>query len=341
MLEKPGLADENIAACLQAEFGLRVAELAFLPLGADLNTAAYRVVADDHTPYFLKLRRQSAFDETSVTLPSVLHHQGLAHIIAPRPTQTGQPCANLDAFKAILYPFVEGRNGYEVSLSDHQWRDLGATLRSLHTANWPPALLRSLHPETYSPQWRESVSKYLELIEQEAWDDPLASDLAAFLSGKHGEILDLIQRADRLAQTLQTQPPEWVVCHADLHAGNLLLGADDALYLVDWDTPILAFKERDLMSIGGGLMGNQRTAEEEIALFYQGYGPTQINQAALAYYRYERIIEDLAVECQQILSTSEGGEDRIQALHYLKSNFLPNQTLAIAYRSDQTQSPSR
>ena len=49
MLEKPDLPDEKIIACLQAEYGLRVATIAFLPLGADLNTAVYRVVADDGT----------------------------------------------------------------------------------------------------------------------------------------------------------------------------------------------------------------------------------------------------------------------------------------------------
>ena len=56
MLERPDLQDERIVACLQKEFGVPVAQVAFLPLGADLNTAVYRVVAEDGTPYFLKLR---------------------------------------------------------------------------------------------------------------------------------------------------------------------------------------------------------------------------------------------------------------------------------------------
>ena len=56
VLEKPDLQDENIIACLQDEYGLLVVQIAFLPLGADLNTAVYRVVADDETSYFLKLR---------------------------------------------------------------------------------------------------------------------------------------------------------------------------------------------------------------------------------------------------------------------------------------------
>jgi spectinomycin phosphotransferase len=102
---------------------------------------------------------------------------------------------------------------------------------------------------------------------------------------------------------------------------------------------MLAPKERDLMFIGGGLMGNKRTPEEEEALFYRGYGPTQVDLRALAYYRCERIIEDIAVECQQIFSTAEGGDDRAQALDYLKANFLPNQTIDLALRTPTGASP--
>ncbi|MCX6030017.1 MAG: hypothetical protein NT169_12070 [Chloroflexi bacterium] len=77
MLEKTDLQDERIVACLRDEYGLRVVQVAFLPLGADLNTAVYRVVADDGTPYFLKLRG-GVFDETSVALPKFLSDQGIA-----------------------------------------------------------------------------------------------------------------------------------------------------------------------------------------------------------------------------------------------------------------------
>jgi spectinomycin phosphotransferase len=336
MLEKPELEDEKIIFCLKTEYGLLVTQLAFLPWGLDLNAAAYRVIADGETAYFLKLRRETAFDETSVALPCFLHAQGISQIIAPLTTQAGQRCGNLDGFKVILYPFVEGRDGYEANLSDRQWHDLGAVLRSLHAARLPPSLLRCLPQEAYPPQWRQSVRNCLGQVESQVGDDPIAAGLAAFLNGKRGEILDLVGRADRLAEALQSRLPDWVVCHSDIHAGNLLVSADGALYLVDWDSPILAPKERDLMSIGGGLMGNKRPPEEEEALFYQGYGRTQIDSTALAYYRYERIIEDIAVYCQQIFSTCQGSEDRERALYYLKSNFLPGQTIELAYRSDNT-----
>jgi len=52
----------------------------------------------------------------------------------------------------------------------------------------------------------------------------------------------------------------------------------------------------------------------------------------LAYYRDERIIQDIAAFCEQIFSSPAGGEDREQSLRYLKSNFLPNETIEIARR---------
>ena len=124
------------------------------------------------------------------------------------------------------------------------------------------------------------------------------------------------------------------MCHADLHAGNLLIDECGALYIVDWDTAILACKERDLMFPGGGLGGGWRTAEEEEIPFYQGYGQTQVDPFALAYYRYERIIQDVEIYCEQLLLSSAGGDDREQALRYCLSNFLPGGTIELAYRSE-------
>jgi len=314
---------------------LNVVQVAFLPLGADLNTAVYRVAVEDETPYFVKLRR-GVFDETAVALPKFLSDQGIKQIIAPLATKTGQLRASLDAFKLILYPFIEGRDGYEVDLSDRHWGEFGTALKRIHTAVVPPALISRIQQETYSPQWREIVKTFLARVEDDTFDDPVAIKLAVFLKAKRDETLDLVGRAERLAQALQARSPEFVLCHSDIHAGNILIDANDAFYIVDWDNPILAPKERDLMFIGGGQGFGGHTAREEETLFYGGYGQTQIDPIALAYYRYERIIQDIAVECKQIFLTTDGGEDRERSLRYLTSNFLPNNTIEIAYKSDKT-----
>jgi hypothetical protein len=140
-------------------------------------------------------------------------------------------------------------------------------------------------------------------------------------------------RAERLAWT---RSPAKRACFVpfDVHAGNIRLMAR-MICIVDWDDPILAPKERDLMYPGGaqGFVG--RPAHEEEALFYRGYGPAAIDPEALAYYRYERIVQDIAIYCELILTTGEARDDRAQSLRYLASNFMPNNTIEMAYRSDR------
>lgn len=337
MLEKPDLKDERIIACLNDEYGVPAGQVSFLPIGADRNTAVYRIAAADDRVYFLRLRGRG-FEEASVSLPKYLQDQGIEQIIAPVTTATGKSWATLDAFRVILYQFIEGRNGYEVRLSDRHWREFGAAVKRLHTVALPSSLLGRVPVEAYTPRWREMVTAFLARVEVDCFAEPVAARLAGFLRARREEIVYLVARAERLAQELKARPREFVLCHSDLHAGNLLVGVDDALYIVDWDDPVLAPKERDLMFVGGGQGFVGRTPQEEEALFYEGYGQTEIDPEALAYYRYERIVQDIALFSEQILTAEKGNQDRAQSLKYLTSSFLPDGTLEIAYRSDRTQS---
>lgn len=333
MLEKPLLQDKRIIAHLWQAYGTQITRVEFLPLGADYHTAVYRVVTRESAPYFLKLRKGN-FEETSLTVPQFLHEQGIRQVTPPRKTKDGQLWTGLDGYVCILYPYIAGRDGFEGALSDDQWIDFGVALKGIHTVTLPPALQAQIPSETYSPHWREAVKSFQAQVEHTGYVDPVAAKMAAFMKAHRDEIRLLIVRAEQLASNLQSQPLERVLCHSDIHAGNLLLAPDADLYIVDWDNPVLAPKERDLMFIGGGVGGAWNSVREE-ALFYQGYGSREINLTALTYYRYERIIQDIAAYCEQILLTGEGGADREQGLHYFASQFLPNNVLEIAYQTDQ------
>ena len=154
MLEKPAIPDQHILTCLQVEYGLEFAQVTFLPIGADINTAVYRVDAANGTPYFLKLRKGS-FDPITVEVPLLLKTQGSgancganggavsAATIAPLETRAGRLWGSLEPYTLILYPFVEGRDGYQVALSDRQWIDFGAVLRGVHETQAPAHWLRA------------------------------------------------------------------------------------------------------------------------------------------------------------------------------------------------------
>ena len=65
MLEKPAIEDFLIKDCLKDQYGLRDVILEFLPIGNDVNTAVYKVLANKTSHLYLKLRRND-FNKASV-----------------------------------------------------------------------------------------------------------------------------------------------------------------------------------------------------------------------------------------------------------------------------------
>ena len=65
-----------------------------------------------------------------------------------------------------------------------------------------------------------------------------------------------------------------------------------------------------------------------------GLGARQMTSRLSSLWYAILIASGIAVFCQHISSTDEGHLDRKQSLRYLKSNFLPNGTIEIAFRSD-------
>ncbi|RPI84126.1 MAG: aminoglycoside phosphotransferase family protein [Chloroflexi bacterium] len=333
MLEKPPIQDNRIIAQLRQAYGLNISEVEFLPLGADANTAVYRVVTGESAPYFLKLRKDN-FEETSVLVPRFLYDQGIRQIIPPLKTLNGQLWSELEFYTCFLYPFIQGCSGFEAALSDTQWIEFGDALKRIHTTILPPEIEKQIPSATYSPRWREMVREFQAQVEHSNFEDPVAAKMAVFMRSHKEEISELVERAKVLGEVLQTQPLERVLCHSDIHGGNLLLTRSEDFYIVDWDNPILAPKERDLMFIGGGI-GMNWNSEREEALFYKGYRSININLTALTYYRFERIVQDIAAFCELILLTTQGGEDREQGFQYFTSQFLPKNVIEIAHQTNR------
>lgn len=332
MLTPPDLPDGAIAAVLRERYGLRVAHVAFLPLGADSNTFAFRVVADGAQARFLKLRR-GGFREVAVRVPAFLYASGVRNVMAPLATAEGAFWTVAHGFAWMLYPFFEGREGYEVALSRAQWSALGETFRAAHSARLPADLAALVPRETYSPRWRDAARAFDREADREH-DDPGGARLADLWLRNRSEIRLVVERADELARRLETAALAQVVCHADLHGANVLVGAGDALAVVDWDEVILAPKERDLMSVGGGLFGGWNPDVEE-RWFYAGYGPAVVDPVALAYYRYERIVADFAAYADEIWNQRIGPEDREIGVRQLAGQFLPGHVIDIAHRTYQ------
>lgn len=88
------------------------------------------------------------------------------------------------------------------------------------------------------------------------------------------------------------------------------------------------------MYIGGGV-GSVWNAPEQSAAFYRGYGPADVDPVAIAYYRYERIVEDVALACAHLFSadaadSARARRDRALTLRFFKAQFEPGDVVAAA-----------
>lgn len=319
-------SDQSVIGCLYTEYGIEVATLTLLPLGADMHASVYK--AQGESAYFVKLK-QGHHDEISVAIVELLHAAGIQPIIPPIKTIQGQSTKRVEGFTLIVYPFVEGVDGFHRALADHQWIQLGKALRQVHDIAVPPSLQHRVRREVYSPQWRNAVRA----LHLEKRDDRIAEKLWEFIQEKRAEIRRLVDRAEQLAHELRDQAHPFVLCHSDIHGGNVLLDGNERFYIVDWDEPIMAPKERDLMFIGGGV-GNMWNKAREEKLFYQGYGPTEVNPKLLAYYRHERIVEDIAEYGQKLLLTTEGGEERPEMYKQFIDMFKPEGVVDKAFQTN-------
>jgi spectinomycin phosphotransferase len=333
MTEKLSLSPQSIIECLNTHYGIAVTSLILLPLGADMRASVFKAETGSGPAYFIKLKQGHHYD-MSVTLLALLQASGIQQIIPPVKTIDGELTRHINNFTLTVYPFVEGQNGFCYNLTDDQWVTLGMVLRQVHAFEVPPSLKNRIRKENYSPKWREAVRTLNSHIEKDVTGDEAALKLQTFMREHRSEIHRLVNRAEALSQKVQEQSPEFVLCHSDIHGGNVLIDGNGTFYIVDWDEPIMAPKERDLMFIGGGVANvwnNQR--EEEF--FYMGYGKVDINRVILAYYRHERIVEDIAEYAQALLLTTTGGEKRPEMYQQFRSMFDPNGVVDIAFNTDE------
>ena len=323
MREDPHLDHGAIAASLAAHYGLEVASVAYLPLGYDFAAAAYRVVAADGAEYFLKIR-SGPVHEPGLLVPRALIERGVPNILAPLRTLAGDlwcPLGGDSGHTVVLSPFVRGENAAGPGLTDAQWREFGSTLRAVHASGLGDELRGLLRVEAFALPSAALVRRILDLVDGSAFEGAVAVRFAAFWRGHVGRIRSVLDRAEALGRGLRARPFDLVLCHADIHAANVLVGADGRIHLVDWDGPLLAPPERDLLFVVGSRIARAVAPREE-ALFFEGYGSLTIDPAALVYYRYERIVEDLGEFAKSIFLDPSLGEATKAAAAELTMGFF-------------------
>lgn len=221
----------------------------------------------------------------------------------------------------------------ERGLSGRQWVDYGALLRQIHATTLPPSSRGSCGARL-SPRLRPAWSGGWTPTSARGTSTTPRRALATFWQARRGGVRALLARADDLGRRLARVAPASVLCHADIHTGNVLLDAGGRVWIVDWDETVLAPKERDLMFAVGGIIGGLVEPREE-ALFFRGYGVAAVDPLALAYYRYAWAVGDIGDFAAQVFFRPDlGPASGRAAVDGFTSLFLPGNIVALASVAD-------
>ncbi len=326
MIEKPDLEDEKIIVALEKNYSIQAGRIEFLPIGNDASAFSYRVETKNGNLYFLKVKTKLS-NIGSLFVPRFLKDHGLEQVVAPLTTKTEKLFAEIDGFAFILYPFILGTEAMEVGMSDSQWTEFGSTLKRIHTPQLPSDISPYIKQETFIPKWSEFTRELQEQVNTLKFDEPYQKQLALFWKENNETIQALMERAETVGRHLQQDDLEFVLCHADIHTANILLTQEQNIFIVDWDDTLFAPKERDLMFV----LGESIIPTREEQMFFRGYGRVEINQLALAYYRYEWCVQEIGDFGNRVYLTKETGESTKQeAVEGFMKLFLPGDVIAIA-----------
>ena len=307
MIEKPAIKDEEIIIALNKNYSIQASQVIFLPIGNDASAFSYRVEAKNGNSYFLKIRRKIS-NLAGVFVPRLLKDNGMEQVIAPLSTNTQELWVNVAGFAFVLYPFITGNEAMKVGMTDAQWTEFGSILKRIHITELPPDISQYVRRETFVPKWSNLAKELHKQVNTRGFDDPYQKMLAAFWKENNETIQTLIEQAEMIGKRLQRTALEFILCHADIHTANILLTQEQNMFVVDWDDTLLAPKERDLMFV----LSEDTIHTREEQMFFEGYGNAEINQLALAYYRYEWCVQEIGDFGERVFLTKDAGESTKQ-----------------------------
>jgi spectinomycin phosphotransferase len=204
--------------------------------------------------------------------------------VAPIPTSLGALWTRAEDWTVIVYPFIDGECSL-TGMTNAQWKEVGNIFQRLHQVRLSASGFESLRKERFDPTEYVQEIHLFETQHLQEVGSASASQRALRSSWKahQSTIHTVVARLQELAEVLQSRTLPSVICHADLHAKNLIRDPSGHVFVIDWDEVMLAPKERDFIFL----------REPHAEAFFQGYTNAEVNWSPLTYYLWERVVQDL------------------------------------------------
>jgi len=251
MKEPPtGFVLERLRVALLEHWGIGACELVYLPVG--FGAHHWRAVDGTGDTYFLALHdleteTEAGFDKLTGALETaywLATTAELEFVVAPLRNRAGGVVHRYAAGEALaVYPWLECRARSELDTPD-----LARLLWRLHasTSALAPGPARV---EDFAIPRRSDLERALGELDQ-AWDaGPYGEPARERLREAAVPTRELLGLYDQLTEDALGSRSDWVITHGEPYGPNLVATHDQRILLVDWDSALVAPRERDLWEV--------------------------------------------------------------------------------------------
>lgn len=307
-------------------WGLREARLVYLPVG--FGAHHWRADSEDGIRAFVTVddlaagfqrgddvdSAFAALERAYRTAAALRDEADLDFVLAPRFDREGVVVRRLaERYAVSVAPFLEGTSSsYGDYESGAERRRMGDLLGRLHAAGdrIPAGLPRR---DDCSIPSRAVLDDALASLGEPWGTGPFADSARALLAGQ-AEALDVRLRSyDVLAARVGGRSDSWVITHGEPHRANVMVDGLGSLRLVDWDTTLIAPRERDLCMV----LDERLTGWSE---YRSVIGDVSLDPEALELYRGWWDLADIAVFVSLFRRPHDEDENTVASLVQLRSN---------------------
>jgi spectinomycin phosphotransferase len=326
LTEPRDLDRSELARVLADRWGLREPQLDYLAVG--FGSHHWRAIDSRGTRSFVTVDDLEAGTRTTPDPDSALvaldrafrtaallrDDAALEFVLAPHFDREGEIIRRLSHRYAVTVSrLIDGESSeYGPYERPDDRRELGAVLGRLHAAteHVPTNLPRR---EDFVLPSRAALVEALQDLDRN-WDSgPFAEPTRKLLHLSAHDVELGLQAYDKLVAGVRESSDSWVITHGEPHRANVIRDPRGGVHLVDWDTTLIAPRERDLQMV----LDQDLTGWEE---YSELAGVASLNHEALQLYRWWWELADIAVFVAGFRQPHQRTEDMIASWEILARN---------------------
>lgn len=307
MLTPLEINQEELLHKLNSKYDIGATDIDFVPKGE--ASWVYIVRKHKNNQWLLKVHKAKNLSSTRFRILHDLYTKaGIENITHPIPNKENSLEFKLKGYPTALFNYIEGKTAIEQPLTEKHYEKLGELLGQIHRAK---KVINYAVKEDFNVPKEEFLS-VIDYLENSRTASTTQQEAINLLKPIQSRLLRQLENLKKLEATLQNSPPDFVLCHGEPSPGNIMVTPNNKVYLIDWDEPIMAPKEKDLLFF-----------DKTLTPLLRGYAKysndRRINKTAVDFYKHAWNIAEIADWGNRLfLNPSTNNEETSHALSQLK-----------------------